>query len=43
MVYGSVLASFAVERFGVERLAKVKSKEIVARARLFAKLTSFKL
>jgi hypothetical protein len=42
-VYGSVLASFTVERFGVERLAKVKRSEITARARKFAKLTSFKL
>jgi sugar/nucleoside kinase (ribokinase family) len=43
MVYGSVLASFTVERFGVERLAKVTRKEIAARARQFAQLTSFKL
>jgi sugar/nucleoside kinase (ribokinase family) len=41
MVYGSVLASFTVEKFGVERLAKVTRKEIVARARNFAKLTTF--
>jgi sugar/nucleoside kinase (ribokinase family) len=43
MVYGSVLASFTVEKFGVERLAKVTRKEIDARARRFAKLTSFSL
>ncbi len=43
MVYGSVLASFTVERFGVERLARVTRKEITARARRFAALTSFKL
>src|SRR5271170_5971500 len=43
MVYGSVLASFTVEKFGVDRLAKVKRSEIAARARRFAKLTSFKL
>ncbi|MGA3293106.1 MAG: PfkB family carbohydrate kinase [Candidatus Acidiferrales bacterium] len=43
MVYGSVLASFTVEKFGVERLAKVKRKEIAARARQFARLTTFKL
>jgi sugar/nucleoside kinase (ribokinase family) len=43
MVYGSVLASFTVERFGVTRLAKVTKREIAARARLFAKLTSFTL
>jgi len=43
MVYGSVMGSFAVERFGVERLTKVKRSEITARARLFSRLTSFKL
>ncbi|HUO34553.1 MAG TPA: PfkB family carbohydrate kinase [Candidatus Acidoferrum sp.] len=43
MVYGSVLGSFAVERFGVERLTKLNRAEITARARRFSKLTSFKL
>jgi|SRR5580704_7243861 sugar/nucleoside kinase (ribokinase family) len=43
MVYGSVLGSFTVERFGVERLVKLKRGEITARARQFSKLTSFKL
>jgi sugar/nucleoside kinase (ribokinase family) len=43
MVYGSVLGSYAVERFGVERLTKVKRSEINARARKFLHLTSFKL
>lgn len=43
MVYGSVLASFTVEKFGVERLAKVTPREINDRARRFAKLTSFTL
>jgi sugar/nucleoside kinase (ribokinase family) len=43
MVYGSVLASFTVEKFGVQRLAKVTRKEISARARQFARLTAFKL
>ncbi|MGH9689738.1 MAG: PfkB family carbohydrate kinase [Candidatus Acidiferrales bacterium] len=43
MVYGSVLGSFAVERFGVERLTKLKRSEIDHRARRFAHLTSFKL
>jgi sugar/nucleoside kinase (ribokinase family) len=43
MVYGSVLGSFTVERFGVERLTKLKRGEITARARLFSRLTSFKL
>jgi sugar/nucleoside kinase (ribokinase family) len=43
MVYGSVLGSFAVERFGLERLSALKRNEIHARARHFAKLTQFKL
>jgi sugar/nucleoside kinase (ribokinase family) len=43
MVYGSVLGSFAVERFGVERLTHLKRSEITRRARLFSKLTSFRL
>jgi sugar/nucleoside kinase (ribokinase family) len=43
MVYGSVLGSFTVERFGVDRLTKLKRGEITARARLFSRLTSFKL
>ncbi|HWG57584.1 MAG TPA: PfkB family carbohydrate kinase [Candidatus Acidoferrales bacterium] len=43
MVYGSVLGSFAVERFGVARLAKLTRGEIRARAQRFARLTSFKL
>jgi sugar/nucleoside kinase (ribokinase family) len=43
MVYGSVLGSFAVERFGLDRLLRLKKSEIHARARHFAKLTQFKL
>lgn len=43
MVYGSVLASFTVEQFGVGCLASVKRKEIVARAKEFVRITSFKL
>ena len=43
MVYGSVLGSFAVERFGLKRLLSLKKSEIHARARHFAKLTQFKL
>jgi sugar/nucleoside kinase (ribokinase family) len=43
MVYGSVMGSFACERFGVERLTTVKQSEITARARRFSKLTSFTL
>jgi sugar/nucleoside kinase (ribokinase family) len=43
MVYGSVMGSFAVERFGLERLRKLKRREIDARARHFEKLTKFQL
>jgi sugar/nucleoside kinase (ribokinase family) len=43
MVYGSVLGSFTVERFGLERLLSLKRSEIHARARRFAKLTQFTL
>jgi len=43
MVYGSVLGSFAVEQFGLDRLRHLKRSEIHARARHFAKLTQFKL
>jgi len=43
MVYGSVLGSFAVERFGLDRLRTLKKREIDARARHFLKLTQFRL
>ena len=43
MVYGSVMGSFAVERFGLERLRRVTRREINARARHFANLTRFRL
>ena len=41
IVYGSVVASFTVEDFGVKRLAKVGLGEIEERYRSFAKLTDF--
>jgi sugar/nucleoside kinase (ribokinase family) len=43
IVYGSVMGSFAVEKFGLDRLRHLKRSEIHARARHFAKLTQFKL
>jgi sugar/nucleoside kinase (ribokinase family) len=43
MVYGSVMGSFAVERFGLERLRRVTRRDINTRARHFAALTQFKL
>ena len=43
MVYGSVMGSFTVEKFGLERLRKLKRSEIHQRARHFSKLTQFTL
>jgi sugar/nucleoside kinase (ribokinase family) len=43
MVYGSVMGSFVVERFGLERVRRLTRREIDARARHFYKLTQFKL
>lgn len=43
MVYGSVLGSFTVEQFGLDRLRALKRREIDARARHFVKLTQFRL
>lgn len=41
MVYGSVMASFAVEEFGPGRLLRLSPEEIEARFREFKKLTHF--
>lgn len=41
MVYGSVMASFAVEEFGLERTARLTTSEIEARYREFKNLTHF--
>lgn len=41
MIYGSALGSFAVERFGVERLRDLTFEEIEDRVRLFREMTSF--
>jgi sugar/nucleoside kinase (ribokinase family) len=43
MVYGSVMGSFTVEKFGLDRLRTLKRGEIHARARHFGKLTQFSL
>ncbi len=41
VVYGSVMASFAVEEFGLKRLLGLTSQEIEGRLREFAQLTRF--
>jgi sugar/nucleoside kinase (ribokinase family) len=43
MIYGSVLGSFAVERFGLDRLRTLTRREIDSRARHFWQLTRFRL
>ena len=39
VAYGSVLASFTVQGFGIPRLATVRSEEIAARFQLLRELT----
>jgi hypothetical protein len=41
IVYGSVVASFTVEDFGVKRLANITLQDIEERYRSFAQLTDF--
>jgi sugar/nucleoside kinase (ribokinase family) len=41
MIYGSALGSFAVERFGVERLMTLSSTEVDERVTRFRELTAF--
>lgn len=41
VIYGSVMASFAVEEFGLGRLLRLKPEEIEARFREFKNLTHF--
>lgn len=43
MVYGSVMGSFTVEKFGLDRLRALKRSEISARARHFHRMTQFTL
>jgi hypothetical protein len=43
VVYGCVLASFAVEGFGVTGLARVTRESILQRAELIAEMTRFNL
>ncbi len=43
IVYGSVLASFAVEAFGLDRLRRLGRDEIERRYRQFVSLTAFEV
>jgi sugar/nucleoside kinase (ribokinase family) len=41
MAYGTALASFNVEEFGIERVARLTSEEIVQRVSELARMTRF--
>ena len=41
IVYGTVMATFAVENFSLNRLASVTKKDIVKRLKAFYRLTAF--
>ena len=41
VIYGSVMASFCVEKFGTERLTEITRKDVVERAQKFIDLSSF--
>ena len=43
IIVGSAMASFTVEKFGIDRLVEVKEEEINSRIEAFKKLTSFSL
>ena len=41
IIYGTIMASFCVEGFGVKRLAGLKSREITKRFNEFKRVTQF--
>lgn len=43
VIYGSVMASFCVEKFGTERLTQITKEDVLERAQSFVELSSFKL
>lgn len=43
VIYGSALGSFAVERFGVDRLREIDASDIEQRVRIFRELTAFEI
>ena len=43
VIYGSVMASFCVEKFGTERLTEIKQEDVKRRAEEFVRLSNFKL
>jgi len=43
VVYGSVMASFCVEEFSINKLKNLKQEDIASRVELFKKMTSFNI
>ena len=43
VIYGSVMASFCVEKFGTEKLTEISQEDVKVRAEEFVGLSSFKL
>jgi sugar/nucleoside kinase (ribokinase family) len=43
VIYGSVMASFCVEKFGTERLTEITYEDVKSRAEEFVSLSNFKL
>ena len=43
IIYGSAMASFCVEKFGIERLAELKQEEIDERVQQFVNLVQFEI
>ena len=43
VIYGSVMASFCVEKFGTEKLTEISKKDVQQRAREFVELSRFDL
>ena len=43
VIYGSVMASFCVEKFGTEKLTEISKKDVQQRAREFVELSTFNL
>ena len=43
VIYGSVMASFCVEKFGTERLTEITKKDVSKRLQEFVELSSFKV
>ena len=43
VIYGSVMASFCVEKFGTEKLTQITKEDVLERAQSFVDLSSFKI